>query len=186
MIGNASDARLIRDYVATRAIVQDEYERYGYGAFIGPVRPRMTTPEGWRKIGGGSFRSAWLSPEGVVYKVQHHYNGWGQSNGEEYANIVVILQKHKSHPLAFMPRSTYYTLDDNRGVMAMEFIKGEHPGWCNGCSGGYGHCTVNYEGKCINRILREIGEAYGLFDLHDENVIWLPEQRKFAVIDIGA
>jgi hypothetical protein len=47
-------------------------------------------PEGWKRLGSGCYRIAYLSPSGVVYKVQGRYEAnddrW-QSNKTETANL---------------------------------------------------------------------------------------------------
>jgi hypothetical protein len=185
VIGNARDAEMIRNYVVNSRIVREERSNYECGYFIGPVRKRPSRPEGWKRIGGGCFRSAWLSPDGVIYKVEHAYGSYGQSNSEEYENVVRILTGNKSHPYVSIPRVTYYALD-GRGVIAMEYVKGENPGYCHGCGSGYRHCTTKVRGKCINQIYVEIEKEFGLFDMHSGNVMFIPEQESFVVIDIGA
>lgn len=108
MIGNAEDARFIRDWSLQR------YKDDPYDYIPGP-----SAPEGWKRLGKGCFRIAYLSPDGVVYKVERHYgDGWSQSNRGEDKN----LRRYRFTKMpegCRLPRWQYFELD-GKGVMAME------------------------------------------------------------------
>lgn len=107
MLGNAEEAQFIRDwYIELRA---DPDRRYDH-----------TSPEGWRRLGAGCYRTVFLAPSGVVYKVEQYYNDnpWSQSNKSEDAK----LRKYRFRKMpqgCRLPRWSFYELD-GRGVMAME------------------------------------------------------------------
>lgn len=109
MIGNAEDARFIRDWSLRR------YKDDPYGYDSAP-----SAPEGWKRLGKGCYRIAYLSPDGVVYKVEHDYGGagWPQSNRGEDKN----LRRYRFTKMpegCRLPRWQYFELD-GKGVMAME------------------------------------------------------------------
>jgi len=203
MIGNASDAKLIRDYYIastnwTRggelapyccADCEESLERQGFNraeeqARIDalPVRPVM--PDGWTRIGSGAYRVAFLSPDGVIYKVEHSYNGvsWGQSNRGEYENILRMIRQNVRHDFCRLPKSTYFQLD-GRGVMAMEYIDGERPDMWQ-C--GYRCNCTKLTGECNTPVIDSIEIAFGITDMHAGNIAWVPAQRTYVLLDCGA
>lgn len=105
MIGNEVDAEFIRDYVTD---VSGDYYRDG-------TKP----PKGWKRLGSGCYRSAWLhEASGVVYKVQHGYlNSWQSNEGEAGTLRRYFLKKMPKG--CRLPRWQYFALD-GRGVIAME------------------------------------------------------------------
>jgi hypothetical protein len=60
-IGNIEDAKLIY-----------RRRRTGYGPL----------PKGWKKLGMGAYRTAYLSPDDIVYKLCHNKNC--SANDHEY------------------------------------------------------------------------------------------------------
>lgn len=105
MIGNEADAEFIRDHVVD---VTGDY-----------FRESIANPQGWRHLGSGCYRSAWLHLEsGVVYKVQHGYlNSWQSNEGEAETLRRYFLKKMPKG--CRLPRWQYFALD-GRGVIAME------------------------------------------------------------------
>lgn len=210
MIGNASDAKLIRDYdIASKYNPHNEYlapycceecesvierhnpdwDRAAREAEIAAarlVRPRRPLiPEGWTRVGSGAYRTAYLSPGGVIYKVEHNYAtgaGWGQSNRGEYENILRMVRENARHEFCRLPKSTYFQLD-GRGVMAMEYINGERPEMWE-C--GYSCSCAKLTGECNTPVIDEIGHAFGIDDMHAGNIAWLPAQRTYVLLDCGA
>ncbi|WP_221568632.1 hypothetical protein [Alkalihalobacillus sp. TS-13] len=179
IVGNARDAERILRYVKDKKKETDECVTRN---FIGPVR-RVKMPEGWELVGRGSFRIAYLSPDRVIYKVQHTYDyEYGQNNYGEFENIVCIFQSRKTMPGVRFPKFTLYELS-GQPVMAMEFVKGVFPETyiC------YDTCNCQrFSGKCNYETLTEIRETFDLFDLHDRNVMFVPEQGEWVIIDVGA
>lgn len=186
MIGNAVDAEFIRDFVMSRVRQdwQNQMQMWEYGEFCGPIGPDPT-PEGWRYLNKGAYRSAWLSPTGVVYKVEHKYDSYNsQSNYGEYQNVLRILTQTRIPEKLRIPRFTYYTLD-GRGVSAMEFVDGHGAALSSGCIWGNCDCVPKYS-RCVKKLFNEIATAFGMWDTHSENVFFVPAQREFVLVDIGA
>jgi len=196
MIGNARDAKLIRDYAATlKAWARERNMRHDnkyrdYDKFHGPVRQQPVIPEGWERIGAGAYRAAFLSPDGVVYKVEHTYDDeYGQSNRGEYENACRMLFRGAERiPGLRLPKFTLYTLDDNRPVMAMEYVKGEWSSEAVYCDtwGREVKCKCErFDGECNYVRWNEFGRMCGLSDIHGGNIVFIPEQRTWVLVDLG-
>lgn len=87
----------------------------------------MKMPEGWKRLGEGSYRTAYLAPDGLVYKVQHDtdaYHGGPSENEEEFMNYSknsAILKA--SNGKCRLARSRYFR---SVNVIVMEYVaKGE-------------------------------------------------------------
>lgn len=89
-------------------------------------------PDGWKHLGSGWSRYAFLAPDGVVYKVGYNY-----VNRDERHNISLLSKIE--HPTIKVPACTTWTIknvpskrsrEDFTLVNAMEFIEGKmgHPG----------------------------------------------------------
>lgn len=103
-IGHEHDARFIRDW----SILMAENCRYG-----------ETPPSGWTRLGAGAYRSVFLNEATqTAYKVEHQYNGVGQSNASEARNLRKLYLR-KMPGGCRLPRWSLYELD-GRTVMAME------------------------------------------------------------------
>lgn len=121
IVGNARDALTIRDYT----IALSKWQYGGWDPSREAVAP--VTPEGWKLLGSGCYRQGWLSPDGVVYKVEHAYDlDSDQTNKGEAANGVRILTRCKLPNFVRLPKFTFYELD-GRGVMACEYVKRTNP-----------------------------------------------------------
>jgi hypothetical protein len=157
-LGNKEDAQLI-------------YRRRRSGN--GPL------PKGWKKLGEGAYRSTYLSPEGVVYKVNGStYDG--DHNFIEAMNFRRIRSSKVKVPRTWrVAKTKLYTFDhddDKVNVVAMEYVKGEHKS---------GLCTSEQEEKYFE----ECGaiaawDALGLDDLHEGNFVITPKGTK-VIIDLG-
>jgi hypothetical protein len=186
MIGNAADAKFIRDYVIAK---KKEARRPNWccEACDGPLTDefaKVELPEGWREIGSGLYRTAYLSPDGVIYKVESNYDtagSWGQSNYGEYENILRVILSGKKVKSARLPKATLFMLD-GKTVMAMEFIDGQRPNL--DC---YQECRcTKLNGRCNREAVEEIGRSMMVSDLHDGNIAWLPKQNEYVIMDVGA
>lgn len=105
MIGNEKDALFIHDW----------YHSKGWGKY--------DPPEGWQYMGGGSYRSAYLSPDGVVYKVQMNLGNWLiQTNYSEYQTWKRLYFGCKMPKYSRLPRLSYYAVpgEGDLGVIAIE------------------------------------------------------------------
>lgn len=162
---------------------------YAYGPNI--EKPEL--PEGWKFLAAGMSRRAYLSPSGVVYKVQRNLESDYQGNKGEHETAERV-RKSGSVRGAYIPRTSLYKVPGS-WVIALEYmpgIRGDHH-WdsCRSTS-YYGDdtgrkCTCMFPGavRCSARIKSELRNKLGLFDLHSENVLWVPSQRVWAVVDLG-
>jgi hypothetical protein len=153
---------------------------------IGPENRPPVIPAGWVLKGAGAYRRAFLSPSGVIYKVERRENS-GQSNAAEHA-VAQSVRSMGNVIGVIIPNSALYYIDGS-AVIAMEYMEGEeqHPDW-DKCYSYWGKkdCTCTARaGFCTDTIRRKIGSVFGIGDLHSNNVLWIPKQRKWAVVDLG-
>lgn len=139
-------------------------------------------PEGWKIIGAGSFRKSYLSPSGVVYKLQK--SDYSSDNADEYMNI----QDCQLTPVPGwrVPKASLYS-PLGKPIIAMEYIEGEFDmeprcqGWdLETCD--VGECTD--EGRCIFEIWGDATKAWGIYDMHEENVI-VDQNGTRVLIDVA-
>lgn len=64
-----------REYIGTTWYCDDEEDEEGY------VVASLSAEDGWVHLGSGCYRSVWLSPSGIAYKVQ--VATWSDSNMQE-------------------------------------------------------------------------------------------------------
>ncbi len=145
MIGNAADAKLIS-------------ECGGYA-----------TPKGWRRLGSGCYRTAYLSPEGVVYKVEtYRANG---CNKREADNLIRLNKKCRMPEGTRLPKFTYYS---DCGVIAMERLDrtlhevDDHEDW-----------------NKYQSLRAQIGYATRICDMHNGNVMVDDETGDLVPVDLG-
>jgi len=165
-IGNEADARLIRDWV-----------RAWYGEEKYPrttQHMRSDPPEGWTYLGEGSFRSVWLSPDGVAYKVQHRPDSV-QSNEGEYQALE--RARDREAPVGSrLPACSFYPLGfSGNGVLAMERIVGKTV-----------YALYSWDQpKEITDLMWQIECAYNLCDMHSENVMIEESTKVLIPVDFG-
>jgi len=112
MIGNRGYAAYIRDWVRD----EQKRERLEYAC---PCQ----APDGWKYLGQGCYRAAYLSPDGVVYKVQNHPNS-GQSNIAEYRRWWALRLTHRMPEGSRFPALSFFSVDGVLdGVNAMEYLE---------------------------------------------------------------
>lgn len=160
MIGNPGYATYIRDWYV------EEYAK--------PWGQREDCPEGWRLLGGGLFRKAFLSPDGVVYKVQHNYKYSGQTNEGEWETFKRMRLECRMPKGVRLPRMYYHALD-GRGVIAMEKM---------------GRLLREFsvyseEGSSLWTRRAELCEITGMWDLHGENLALDETTSELVIIDWG-
>jgi hypothetical protein len=142
-----------------------------------------SVPNGWEKIGSGEFRTAYLSPTGIVYKVERGFRK-GQSNRGEYEHILELRYSEAvKESGAYIPKAWLYEIG-RVSVIAMEY--------CAGINVSIG-CILEDECQCGPEFsecgwdtIERISYATGLTDLHKDNVVFLPAQKRWALIDLGA
>jgi hypothetical protein len=160
-IGNAEDARLIREWV------RGSDSLYG----MPEVVEQGHAPEGWSYVGSGMCRSVWRSPEGVAYKVCHSAIHDSQQISEA-ANLQVAWTKEAPEGCR-LPRFNSFDINDEI-IVAMELIKGRrlrdsHP---------------NKRGH-FYEVMRDVTDVFRLRDMHDENVIVEEGTELLVPVDFG-
>lgn len=159
-IGNEHDAQTIYYWV------RGHENRYGKPSCV----EQESAPYGWEFVGSGSFRSVWLSPEGVVYKVEHGYEYDYQSE-EEINNLKRVWERGAPQGCR-LPKFDKYIVDD-RFVVAMELIKGV--------------LLYEYGGperEELYGILSDVENDLSLNDMHDENAL-VDEDGYLVPVDFG-
>ena len=153
MIGHEADARFIRDW------------------WVEGERMIRSTPDGWRLLGSGCYRTAYLHEDSnVVYKLDRH-KGWSrQSNERENTQL-------RSKWLLKLPKGWRFPrwnlfLFEGDGVMAMERVDTLIM-----------HCEVpeireRWDEDRYTRL------SY-MSDLHDENVGVDEKTGELIIIDWG-
>lgn len=165
MLGNEEDARFIRDWYA------GELEKPTYNQF-------KDAPKGWTRLGAGRYRTAFLSPDGVVYKVQQRYAKPGEYEGQCNKGEAVNLRKYwlKKMPEGCrMPRWGFFELD-GRGVIAMERFNKTLSRYPQYSSPGSEYWAL------VRRLQRVLNDVY---DLHGDNMAVDEESQKLVPIDLG-
>jgi hypothetical protein len=117
-------------------------------------------PEGWTKLGSGSSRTAFLGPDGLVYKVSGRGDSY-QNRAE--ANAVWTWRKRTDLPeWCIIPRAYYHAETE---VTVMEYFEGTQPqcGQYAGCQCGQAVCW-----KYRRREIAKLG--------------WCDEQRANALL----
>lgn len=156
-LGSEDDAKLI-------------YRRRKSG--LGPM------PKNWRMLGQGAYRTSYLSPDKVVYKICHYEEDQFCDMNEVEYNVFRRIRTSKVRlPRGWRVAKTHlYTFDDQGekiSIVAMEYIEGTHP-------------DVGYDYEAF---FDSIGatKAYKLLDLedlHEGNFLVTPKGNK-VIIDLG-
>lgn len=152
---------------------------------------------GWKYLGSGCSRNAWLAPDGIVYK---YGDTW--ENNSEVRNVRRLRRENMRAQLAalnvYIPNVTRYNLSNPREVIiAMEYITGTHTFLCSAAMGrwtkdsrpNYGSKWV-YDRKCdcnfkvCPRDVTLAMEKFRISDMHEGNVIVDANQR-FCVVDVA-
>jgi hypothetical protein len=113
--------------MTTMAVEAPEIGSYEEAEIIaGTVgKGRNVAPEGWRLLGTGYYRDAYVSPSGTVYKVPTYDNyeesGW-ESNQQEYDN----LSRLSDRPWA---AKCSLHMVDGKPVVAMPLYQGRLGAW---------------------------------------------------------
>lgn len=161
MIGNLLDAQTI-------------YRRRRNGN--GPL------PKGWKKIGEGSFRQAYLSPDGVVYKVCKEYYSNSSQDAKTNDNDLEFLQysrikkqriKYKGWKIN--PVESFYFKDGFLDVTinVSPFVKGRHEVFAD--------LDPDLDEMPFDRAFSH----FGLDDAHDENYVLADGGRRW-IIDLSS
>lgn len=134
-------------------------------AHLNRVRP---LPKGWKKVGAGSYRTAYLAPSGTLYKVPHASEGYLVTANYREVSFSLTFHENVSTPKAqallekvYVPKATLYDK-----IVAMEYIE---KGPENGIGG-------------LWELIR-----WGNFGMHDigwHNCIRMKDGR-IALVDLG-
>lgn len=161
-IGNEQDAQTILRWV------RDSEDRYGM-----PTRAmKGEAPEGWEYVGRGSYRSVWLSPDGVAYKVDHD-RSWSCQSETEAMNLKIAWEKGVPEGCR-LPRFDRFEIG-NDFIVAMELIRGDLL---------YDHHTEVGPFGSYHTLLRKIERKFRLCDMHDRNAI-VDEDGYLVPVDFG-
>ena len=159
-LGTEENAEFIRDWF----ILMNKYDRDTHYA-----------PEGFRRLGNGAYRVAYLNEvENVVYKIEWNYGrSYDQSNKEEYLNLRSMMLCKLPETVRF-PKYHLWELD-GRTVAAMEYLPNlldQYGGWNGG--------QKWWDAK------RELCRTFpDLWDSHGANIAVDEESGKIVPIDLG-
>lgn len=159
LVGNQEEATLIHEWY------HDHHGRYG-------------APEGWKYLNAGSFRAAYLSPSGVVYKVQKDRQGYGyQSNKGEYDKWRDLYFKCKMPRYSRLPKMGYFPTEDGLGVVAMEKFTKPWSYWA--CVPGTND-TVFWQD-----VVRDISNRCKVGDLGGNNLFLSDDEKTIVPVDLA-
>lgn len=176
ILGNSQDARLIYSWVH-----ESKKDPYAMG------RGSQGAPEGWKFLGYGSFRSAWLSPDGVVYKVEHYYPTYGgpdftSDNSKEYRNWL-LWRKCELPARVRLPEVTLYE-NGGKPVIAMECVRGDVLRKWRGVD-IYNPNSWSTAFKFYQKLMHAAEDALdGMSDMHDENCMVDDETGELVIVDL--
>lgn len=140
-------------------------------------------PNGWKKLGSGGTRNAYLGPDGVVYKVQH--NSMDKCNVDEAAASRRLRDnKRLAAQGVFVPKARTWRVEGEH-IIAMEYIDGK-PSRCSMGSWNNEKCNCRTFGTpriCFG-VLYEMLEQWGFNDCFYSNVFHTPD-NKIWLIDLG-
>lgn len=158
-LGSEENAEFIRDWF----VLMDKHGRSTY-----------TPPSGFRRLGSGAYRVAYLSEvENVVYKVEWRYGRSDeQSNQEEYLNLRSMMLRKLPDTVRF-PKYHLWELD-GRTVAAVEYL----PNLLDTYGGERG--AKYWAAK------RDLCRTFpDLWDSHGANIAVDEEAGKIVPIDLG-
>lgn len=166
MIGNEKDALLIHNWWHSH---RDSYRK---------------PPKGWKYLGDGSFRTAYLSPDGVVYKIQKDLSGvrylTNQTNYGEYETWKRLYFGCKMPKHSRLPKLSYYAVpgQHNVGVIAIERLRKNPPYYEQ----------VNKTGEEYlywSDVASAVASACQVGDLYGDNIFLDEENNLLVPTDLG-
>lgn len=136
-------------------------------------KPEAALLPGWKYLGAGVDRTAWLSPSGVVYKVTHY--SVIKANAQEWQAAAYFLANPL--PVGFgVPQMSKYDVEGFE-VLAAEFIDGPEA-WGDEFAAAYFGTTDTHSGN----MRRRGGILYcidlGFFDAAKVNMAFQPYERE--------
>lgn len=168
-IGNDHDAQTILFWVRSHG--RDDWGRPSC------IR-KGEAPEGWEFLGSGSYRSVWLSPDGVAYKVNH--STWDDQSEDELSALRKVWDRQADLPaMCRVPRFERYEVD-SEPVVAVEHVKGKTLS-----DAQYSNEIDRAEYKLHWEHLRMFENRFKLWDMHGENAMIDSETGDLVVVDLG-
>lgn len=167
LVGNQDEATFIHNWYHAHARLRDYYVN-------------SNLPEGWQFLGAGSFRAAYLSPSGVVYKVQKDLSGSRyQTNKGEYDAWRRLYFNTKMPRYSRLPKMGYFPVDEFNGigVVAIERLTKNWSYW--GCVPGTND-TVYW-----NDIVRDISNRCKIGDLGGNNLFLSDDEKTIIPTDLA-
>lgn len=135
-------------------------------------------PRGWKKVGEGTYRTCYLSPDGVVYKLDKKSACDPNSNRGEFENYKAF--RKTKLPKGWRIAPTYMHSFDDDGevcVVAMKYVEGRHE---KVDKMSLQQVDLHWEANQA----WDAFDALGLMDLHEENYLVTPRGTK-VIIDLG-
>lgn len=163
MIGNRGYATFIRDWV------RDEQKVQRIGGYSCP----NSAPPGWKYIGQGCYRAAYLSPDGVVYKVQNDGRYSYQSNAGEAKKYRTLYLTRRVPEGARLPLLRNFVIEGADTVNAMDFV---------------GPTLSKYDGPDYQKysaVVRLLAWELRIGDMHHGNVAVDEKLGLVVPIDLG-
>lgn len=157
LVGNQEEAALIHEWY--------HYSRSG----------SWNLPEGWTRLGEGSFRAAYLSPSGVVYKVQKDLLHGYQTNHGEYEKWRDLYFNCKMPQHSRLPKLGYFPIDEGVGVVAIERLTKQYDYWAKVPG------TEIYWGTIVDRV----HWACKVGDLGGDNLFMDDDEKTVIPVDLA-
>ena len=146
------------------------------------VSGKRKPPDGFRHIGSGGTRSAYLGPDGVVYKVGDSWCNQNEANSSQWLRRRKSLKDQEIH---IAETRAIYLPDEKEVVNAQQYVEALGPKV---------YCRSIYNRKCNCRkfgtpricfgLVYEILEDHGIEDMYYGNIIYAID-KKFYIIDLG-
>lgn len=137
---------------------------------------RAALPEGWTKLGEGSFRAAYLSPSGVVYKVQKDLRYGYQTNRGEYAKWRDLYFNCKMPQYSRLPKLGYFPINDSYGVVAIEKLSKSYNYW---------GAVPGDDGTYWNQVVDRISQVCRVGDLGGDNLFLDDDEKAIVPTDLA-
>jgi hypothetical protein len=139
-------------------------------------------PADWEYLGKGDFRYAYRSPTGVVYKIEKGRTGQSNRGEFERASELRISDAAKAANV-YIPRVWLYTIRKT-DVIAMEYVSGEYSSPLHSLDDC--DCGERFNGTCATSQFLNLESKLGMRDITSRNAVFIPAQKRWALIDLGA